>query len=1058
MSPSFPSHSQPSISRRSIIFGTAECQQNENLDEEDQRSQSERTNERTNARHMSNIVASERASPNGSSQNPTPILKSIADNDETEDDYSESAYAIMRQQNSRQNRRRRCTTMFGVDNVDGIARPQSSICTMSWEDTITSTEGSGNQEQIFENLTLHQEVLSGAKQQPWPLRRKIKLVRQAKAYVRRHEGALQERLAQSHSTKDIVTRISFFITKKLQYFRRELIDLQIWLIPWEYRIMEIESHFGSAVASYFIFLRWLFWINFVIVATLTMFIVIPGVLIANATPAGERKLIREEKDLESMDFSTLLNFDGVLKHSPLFYGWYTNQDSDSNYKLPLAYFVTNLVVYTYSFAAILRKMVENSRLNKLTEKEDEYVFSWKLFTGWDFMIGNPETAYNRSASIALTFKEDLLEEAEKQKDKRNWRIISIRIFVHTVVLLLFVLSVYAVLEVVKRSRLTTTESDGWWRQNEITIVMSLIMYMFPIFFECLGFLENYHPRKQLQLQLMRIMLLNLLNLYTLIFALTRKINSMKHKLQDFKKRQTICIRTLIDCRFKLTPTQLITILSLTSFLIHNVTFPYDERETSELDYDNYQYITSDASGNNALSVTSYYKEQNWCTKSVDDSEVRYDRSSIDNFLSDSTAAKHFYTGSNLFQKNSVERTVEMIESNTMHTDRSSPCLNKSVIFFLDKDGRKNDAKKCYEKLCFILKPEDLRINDFVKSLFTLSHFFNFDELNQAICNLRQLCWETTFGQELIKLIVMDLILAILNTFIADFLRAVFVRFMNKHCCWDLEKQFPQYGDFNIADNILHLVNNQGIVWMGMFFSPGLMALNLIKLGVLMYLRSWAVLTCNVPHKVIFRISRSNNFYFLLLLIMLSLCVLPVSYFIVYIEPSRYCGSFSNYPKIYNVVTQYLQNTFPTLIQRCLDFVVSPCVLIQLIIVMTLIIYYETSVAGSLREENNDLKMQRRQHIEEHRKLFKIREMKENNPDTALLRWKQILLTLPRASMTQNSEITENSSDDIQITIGESLEDTMDNKMNDTKEDQMLSDQTLSNFNNEKLSKMQYHLT
>ncbi|KAL6263490.1 hypothetical protein P5V15_006281 [Pogonomyrmex californicus] len=995
MSPSFPSQSQPSISRRSIIFGTAE-------------------------------LASERASPNGSSQNPTPILKSIADNDENEDDYSESAYAIMRQQNSRQNRRRRCTTMFGVDNVDGIARPQSSICTMSWEDMIT--EGSSNQEQIFENLTLHQEVLSGAKQQPWPLRRKIKLVRQAKAYVRRHEGALQERLAQSHSTKDIVTRISFFITKKLQYFRRELIDLQIWLIPWEYRIMEIESHFGSAVASYFIFLRWLFWINFVIVATLTMFIVIPGVLIANATLAGERKLIREEKDLESMDFSTLLNFDGVLKHSPLFYGWYTiNQDSNSNYKLPLAYFVTNLVVYTYSFAAILRKMVENSRLNKLTEKEDEYVFSWKLFTGWDFMIGNPETAYNRSASIALTFKEDLLEEAEKQKDKRNWRLISIRIFVHIVVLLLFVLSVYAVLEVVKRSRLTTTESDSWWRQNEITIVMSLIMYMFPIFFECLGFLENYHPRKQLQLQLMRIMLLNLLNLYTLIFALTRKINSTKHKLQGFKKRQTICIKTLIDCRFKLTPTQLIAILSLTSFLIHNVTFPYDEGETSELDYDNYQYITSDASGNNALSVTSYYKEQNWCTKSVDDNEVRYDRSSIDNFLSDSTAAEHFYTGSNLFQN---ERT----------------------------DERKNDAKKCYEKVCFILKPEDLRINDFVKSLFTLSHFFNFEELNQAICNLRQLCWETTFGQELIKLIVMDLILAILNTFIADFLRAVFVRFMNKHCCWDLEKQFPQYGDFNIADNILHLVNNQGIVWMGMFFSPGLMALNLIKLGVLMYLRSWAVLTCNVPHKVIFRISRSNNFYFLLLLIMLSLCVLPVSYFIVYIEPSRYCGPFSNYPKIYNVVTQYLQNTFPTLIQRCLDFVVSPCVLIQLIIVMTLIIYYETSVAGSLREENNDLKMQRRQHIEEHRKLFKIREMKENNPDTALSRWKQILLTLPRASMTQNSEITENSSDDIQITIGESLEDTMDNKMNDTKEDQMLSDQTLSNFNNEKLSKMQYHLT
>lgn len=73
-------------------------------------------------------------------------------------------------------------------------------------------EGS-NQEQIYEKLKLHKEVLSGVKQQPWPLRKKIKLVRQAKAYVRRHEGALQERLAQRRCTKDILARISLLITK-----------------------------------------------------------------------------------------------------------------------------------------------------------------------------------------------------------------------------------------------------------------------------------------------------------------------------------------------------------------------------------------------------------------------------------------------------------------------------------------------------------------------------------------------------------------------------------------------------------------------------------------------------------------------------------------------------------------------------------------------------------------------------------------------------------------------------------------------------------------------------
>lgn len=79
------------------------------------------------------------------------------------------------------------------------------------------------------------------------------------------------------------------------------------------------------------------------------------VLTANATLADERKHMLEEEEIRSKHLLTLWEFEGVLKYSPFFYGWYTNQNSNRNYKLPLAYFVTNLVVYTYSFVAILRK-------------------------------------------------------------------------------------------------------------------------------------------------------------------------------------------------------------------------------------------------------------------------------------------------------------------------------------------------------------------------------------------------------------------------------------------------------------------------------------------------------------------------------------------------------------------------------------------------------------------------------------------------------------------------------------------------------------------------------
>lgn len=57
--------------------------------------------------------------------------------------------------------------------------------------------------------------------------------------------------------------------------------------------------------------------------------------------------------------------------------------------------------------------------------------------------------------------------------------------------------------------------------------------------------------------------------------------------------------------------------------------------------------------------------------------------------------------------------------------------------------------------------------------------------------LRKLCWETMFGQELVKLTVMDLVATVASTICMDFFRALFVRFFNKFWCWDLEKRYPK---------------------------------------------------------------------------------------------------------------------------------------------------------------------------------------------------------------------------------------------------------------------------
>ena len=79
--------------------------------------------------------------------------------------------------------------------------------------------------------------------------------------------------------------------------------------------------------------------------------------------------------------------------------------------------------------------------------------------------------------------------------------------------------------------------------------------------------------------------------------------------------------------------------------------------------------------------------------------------------------------------------------------------------------------------------------------------------------------------------------------------------------------FQGYPQFDVAENILHTVNNQGnvlvnkidydssvpgMIWMGLFMAPGLPLLNLIKLVAIFYIKSWAVLVTNVPHETVFK--------------------------------------------------------------------------------------------------------------------------------------------------------------------------------------------------------------
>lgn len=50
------------------------------------------------------------------------------------------------------------------------------------------------------------------------------------------------------------------------------------------------------------------------------------------------------------------------------------------------------------------RMAKNADVGGGDGDEGEFTFAWKMFTSWDYLIGNSETADNKYASITTSFK------------------------------------------------------------------------------------------------------------------------------------------------------------------------------------------------------------------------------------------------------------------------------------------------------------------------------------------------------------------------------------------------------------------------------------------------------------------------------------------------------------------------------------------------------------------------------------------------------------------------------------------------------------------------------
>ncbi|XP_030325885.1 transmembrane channel-like protein 1 isoform X2 [Strigops habroptila] len=636
----------------------------------------------------------------------------------------------------------------------------------SEEEPITEEELAKLKEEVEEK----KKLIATLRNKPWKMKKKLSVLKEAQLFVEKFEGALGKGKGKKFYAYKVM------MTKKWMKFQRDFENFKTACIPWEMKIKEIErlcgkhtllgldkenrfiallkfmlcmticmpmhsmtrlwmqekmGHFGSSVASYFIFLRWMYGINMILFGLTFGLVMVPEALMGKPYGSLPRKTVPRAEEASAMNFATLWDFSGFAQYSVLFYGYYNNQRTIGwlKFRMPLSYFLVGVGTIGYSFMIVIR--------------------TWKMFTSWDYLIGNPETADNKFASITTSFK--------------------------------------------------------------VNMVMSLLGMFCPTLFDVISSLENYHPRIALRWQLGRIFALFLGNLYTFIIALMDEINLKLEEEKIVKYNMTIWEASL-----------------------YNGTIP----------------------------------------------------------------------------ENSTAPPIQV-------------------------------------------DPADVP---------------------------RGPCWETMVGQEFVRLTVSDTMTTYITILIGDFLRAVFVRFFNYCWCWDLEYGFPSYSEFDISGNVLGLIFNQGMIWMGSFYAPCLPAINVFRLHTSMYLQCWAVMCCNVPQERVFKASRSNNFYMAMLLFILFLSTLPAVYTIVSIPPSFDCGPFSGKTRMFEVISETLEHDFPSWFGKVFGYASNPGLVLPFILLMVLSIYYLNATSKSYKEANLELKKKLQSQAEENKRRNKQKAQKSNEQD------------------------------------------------------------------------------
>ncbi|XP_058805767.1 transmembrane channel-like protein 7 [Phymastichus coffea] len=237
---------------------------------------------------------------------------------------------------------------------------------------------------------------------------------------------------------------------------------------------------------------------------------------------------------------------------------------------------------------------------------------------------------------------------------------------------------------------------------------------------------------------------------------------------------------------------------------------------------------------------------------------------------------------------------------------------------------------------------------------------------ECTTSMRPLCWETFVGQQFLKLYITDFVGQVFMTFFINFPRS----FIGKRS----ENKFLEFigqQEFDLSKHVLDVVYMQTVCWFGAFFAPALPLFAVIGSFLLFYVKKFACLVNSKPPSQIYRATRSQSLFMLILLISFLMVLISLGYSFVKIRPSKACGPFKGLDSGWNFVSEtFLQ--LPLWIRLCLSFMCTTSFGIPAFLLLVLLLYYYYAV--SMANKNMVTVLKNQLVLEGHDKQFLLNRL------------------------------------------------------------------------------------